>query len=198
MNRFKRPLFILIIILSSSLYISIAIATETPEELIKDIFDRAGKENLLNNQSSKEIVDSHVNFKEMCKDILADEIHKRTPEEIAWFEVTIKDILTYSVYPSAPEFLNKVTFSFKPTKFLEDKAMITSTVSKKGESTQVDYVLKKNGNDWKVIDIAIDEESWVKTINEQVKKTILKKGWRGLKDMLIKRLNELKNPKKAS
>jgi hypothetical protein len=48
-----------------------------------------------------------------------------------------------------------------------------------------------------VVDVAIDEESWVKTINEKVQKTLKEKGWPGLKDLLNKRLNELKANKKS-
>lgn len=173
-----------------------AFAALTPEELIKDIFVKVGKENLLLNNKSKQEVELHIDFSEMSKVILAQEISKQSAVEVKWFETTIKEIITRSVYPSAPKFLENVKITYKTTKKNTDDAKVFSSVNKKGESTDVDYVLKKIGNDWKVVDVSIDDESWVKTINEKVQKTIKEKGWGGLKSLLAKRLNELKSNKK--
>jgi ABC-type transporter MlaC component len=172
-------------------------ATINPEELIKDIFLKVGKENLLLNTKNKEEVELHVDFSEMTKVILAGELSKRSAQDVKWFELTIKEIITRSVYPSAPKFLENVKITYKKTKLTGDDAKVFSSVSKKGESTDVDYVLKKIGSEWRVVDVSIDEESWVKTINEKVQKTLKEKGWSGLKDLLTKRLNELKSNKKA-
>ncbi len=183
-------LFLGIILLNS------AQAGIAPEDLIKDIFVKVGKENLLLNKKTKEEVELHVDFSEMTKVILGQEAPKRSASDIKWFETTIKEIITRSVYPSAPKFLENVKISYKKTKLNPEDAKVFSSVNKKGESTDVDYVLKKTGADWKVVDVSIDDESWVQTINEKVQKTIKEKGWGGLKDLLTKRLNELKTNKK--
>ena len=79
-------------------------AALTPEDLIKDIFARVGKENLLLNSKTKDEVELHVDFGEMTKVILGQEGAKRSASDIKWFETTIKEIITRSVYPSAPKF----------------------------------------------------------------------------------------------
>lgn len=183
-------LFLGIILLNS------AQAGIAPEDLIKDIFVKVGKENLLLNSKTKEEVELHVDFSEMTKVILGQEAPKRSVSDIKWFESTIKEIITRSVYPSAPKFLENVKITYKKTKLNPEDAKVFSSVNKKGESTDVDYVLKKTGADWKVVDVSIDDESWVQTINEKVQKTIKEKGWGGLRDLLTKRLNELKSTKK--
>jgi len=172
-------------------------AAGNPEELIKDIFQKTGQENLLLNAKLKEEVESHIDFSEMSKTILAAEYSKHSSGDLKWFENTLKEIITRSVYPSAPKFLENVKITYKKTKTNEVDAKVSSSVSKKGESTDVDYLLKKINNEWKVVDVSIDEESWVKTINEKVQKTIREKGWNGLKDLLNKRLIELKKNKKS-
>ena len=187
-----------LLFLTLCLIISNVKAETTPEELIKDIFAKAAKENLLINKEARATVENHIDFSEMSKTILASEYTKRTPAEIKWFESTIKEIITRSVYPSAPKFLENVKITYKKTQVTESSAKVASSVSKKGEATDVDYVLKKVNNEWKVVDVAIDEESWVKTINEKVQKTIKEKGWPALKDLLNKRLNELKSNKKPT
>ena len=177
--------------------INSAFAAVTPEDLIKDIFIKVGKENLLLNLKTKEEVELHVDFNEMSKVILGKEVGKQSAAELKWFETTIKEIITRSVYPSAPKFLENVKITYKKTKLNTDDAKVFSSVSKKGEATDVDYLLKKIGTEWKVIDVSIDEESWVKTINEKVQKTLKEKGWSGLNDLLNKRLTELKSNKKT-
>jgi phospholipid transport system substrate-binding protein len=177
--------------------LSAHVCAATPEDLIKEIFSKTGKENLLLNTKIKNEVEAHIDFKEMARAVLAEEYSKHSAGDIKWFESTLKEIITRSVYPSAPKFLENVKITYKKTKASETDAKVSSSVSKKGESTDVDYLLKKVGSDWKVVDVAIDEESWVKTINEKVQKTIKEKGWAGLKDLLNKRLTELKSNKKS-
>ncbi len=172
-------------------------AATTPEELIKDIFQKTGKENLLLNKKLQDEVESHIDFSEMAKSILAQEYSKHQGSDLKWFELTLKEIISRSVYPSAPKFLENVKITYKKSKITDTDAKVSSSVSKKGESTDVDYLLKKFNGEWKVVDVAIDEESWVKTINEKVQKTIKEKGWSGLRDLLNKRLTELKSNKKS-
>ena len=73
----------------------------------------------------------------------------------------------------------------------ENKATVPSTVSKRGEKTDVSYSLIKVGSSWKIIDLSIDEESWVKTINEKMSKTLKEKGWSGVKELLNNRVKAL-------
>ena len=194
----SRKVLLLLALVLNLVNHSLRAETLSPEELIKDIFQKTGKENLLQNSKLKSEVESHIDFAEMSKAILAEEYAKQSTGDIKWFETTLKEIITRSVYPSAPKFLENVKITYKKTKSTESDARVSSSVSKKGESTDVDYVLKKINNEWKVVDVAIDEESWVKTINEKVQKTLKEKGWKGLKDLLTKRLNELKNNKKKT
>ena len=193
----KKKFFLLSLLALNLINFNLQAATLGPEELIKDIFSKTGKENLLLNTKVKEEVEAHIDFQEMSKSVLADEYTKRSPSDIKWFVSTLKEIITRSVYPSAPKFLENVKITYKKTKATEKDAKVSSSVSKKGESTDVDYVLKKVDNEWRIVDVSIDEESWVKTINEKVQKTIKEKGWAGLKDLLNKRLTELKSNKKS-
>ena len=171
--------------------------TSTPEELIQSIFLKTGQENLLLNHKLKNEVESHIDFQEMSKSILSQEYTKHSLSELKWFEMTLKDIITRSVYPSAPKFLENVKITYKKSKITDTDSKVLSSVSKKGESTDVDYILKKINNEWKIVDVSIDDESWVKTISDKVQRTIKEKGWNGLKDLLNKRLTELKTNKKS-
>ena len=52
-------------------------------------------------------------------------------------------------------------------------------------------IVIKVGSSWKIIDLSIDEESWVKTINERMSKTLKEKGWTGVKELLNNRIKAL-------
>ncbi len=171
--------------------------TEAPEALIQKIFILAQKENVMNNLEVKRELDSHFDFQKMSLKILGDEAQKRSAADLKWFEESIKEIITKTVYPKAPEFLKGVKITYKNTLIDEGKATVPSVVAKKGEKTDVNYSLIKSGQSWKVIDIAIDDESWVKTINEKMTKTLKEKGWVGVKDMINKRVKALNTKKKA-
>jgi ABC-type transporter MlaC component len=163
----------------------------TPENLIQKIFVLAQVENSINNPVAKNELDAQFDFHQMSLSILGEEVKKRSPDELKWFEVSIKEIITKTVYPKAPNFLKGVKITYKNTLIDENKATVPSVVSKKGEKTDVSYSLVKFGNSWKVVDVSIDDESWVKTINDKMKKTLKEKGWPGVKTLLNKKIKEL-------
>lgn len=171
--------------------------SKSPEALIQNIFAIAQKENPLKNKTIKNELDSQFDFKQMSLSILGEEAKKRSVTELKWFEESIKEIITKTVYPKAPEFLKGVKITYKSTLIDEEKATVPSVVSKRGEKTDVNYTLSKNPQGWKVIDVSIDDESWVKTINEKLQKTLKEKGWAGVKDLLNKRIKTLNQTKKS-
>jgi ABC-type transporter MlaC component len=168
----------------------------TPEVQIQNIFTLAQKENPLKNLKTKALLDSQFDFHQMSLTILGEEVKKRNAADLKWFEDSIKEIITKTVYPKAPDFLQGVKITYKTTLIDGDKATVPSVVSKKGEKTDVSYTLTKTSDSWKVVDVSIDGDSWVKTINDKMSKTLKEKGWPGVKDMLNKRVAALKAGKK--
>jgi ABC-type transporter MlaC component len=162
-----------------------------PQTLIQNIFSLAQKENPLNNPKIKTELDAGFDFRQMSLNILGDEANKRSATDLKWFEDSIKEIITKTVYPKAPEFLRGVKITYRDTLIDNNKATVPSTVAKKGEKTDVSYTLIKSGTSWKVIDVSIDEESWVKTINDKIKKSLKEKGWNGVKELLNNRVKAL-------
>jgi len=132
------------------------------------------------------------NFEVMSQDILGKDYLKYGKKEFNWFHTTIKGIITKTVYPKAPKFLKQVTVEYQNIEKVEKSAVVFSIVKSKGEETEVNYNLKFINNDWMVTNITIDDESWVENISEKVQNVIKKKKWKGLKNLLTKKLNELK------
>lgn len=171
---------------------SVALADEVkPQTLIENLFSTAKKDNTLSDPKLKNELDAGFDFRQMSLSILGDEAAKRSAADLKWFETSIKEIITKTVYPKAPEFLRGVKITYRDTLIDDNKAIVPSTVSKKGEKTDVSYTMIKSGTTWKVIDVAIDEESWVKTINDKIKKSLKEKGWAGVKDLINNRVKAL-------
>lgn len=195
LNLFRVVLLSVILIVKTN---HAAFAAENPENVIKQIFELAKEENLGTKTDVKNKLETLIDFDQMALNILGNEATKRNATQVKWFQKSIKEIITKSVYPEAPAFLNGVKITYRTTILDGNKATVPSVVSKKGEKTDVGYKLVLANDSWKVIDISIDDESWTKTISQSVQKTLNEKGWAGLESLLNKKLVSLntKNPKK--
>lgn len=184
--------FLVLLLLGVTGFVKAQSKEDSPENLIKNIFNLAQKENPLKNDTNKKELDSYFDFHQMSLAILGDEVKKRSSQDLVWFENSIKEIITKTVYPKAPDFLTGVKITYQTTLTIDEtKAVVPSIVSKKGEKTEVSYTLtKKNGN-WKVVDVSLDEESWVRTISDKMKKSLKEKGWSGVKELLNTRIKNL-------
>ena len=163
-----------------------------PVDIVKEIFHLAQDGQIKENKDYQLKIEKMFNFEAMSQDILGKDYLKYGKKEFNWFHTTIKGIITKTVYPKAPNFLKQVTVEYENIEKVGKSAIVFSIVKSKGEETEVNYNLKFIDNDWKVINITIDDESWVENISEKVQNVIKKKKWKGLKSLLTKKLNELK------
>ena len=170
--------------------------TLAPQLVVEDIFSRASAPEISSDAKKQEEVNSLVDFDQLAKAALGKEFKKASKADFEWFRDTLKEIIGRTVYPKAPEFLKDVKITYKEVATKGDSAKVNSTVQNKADLTDVDYKLtQEKGGSWKVTDVAIAGQSWVESIRDQVNQVIRKKGWKGLKDSMNRRLNELKTGK---
>jgi ABC-type transporter MlaC component len=166
-------------------------AVSSPKQVVETIFTKASQQEIANNTKLQSEVNQLVSFPLMAKAVLGK--HKIPAGEQAWFESTLTEIITRTVYPAAPDFLKNVRIEYKEVDTKGKQAVVKSTVRNKADLTDVNYdLIEMPDRSWQVVDIAIDGESWVKSIRAQVDTTIKQKKWKGLKDLLTQRLNKLK------
>ena len=180
------------------LSLSVYAAPATPQAVVEDIFSRAGQPEIASDSAKQAEVNGMVDFDALARAALGAEAKNVPAKEFAWFRDTLKEIIARTVYPKAPDFLQGVKISYDTTKEKGAKATVTSSVQNKADLTDVQYQLQKSGESWKVVDVSISGLSWVESINDQVRDVIKKKKWKGLKDAMNKRLNELRNGKSAA
>jgi phospholipid transport system substrate-binding protein len=67
-----------------------------------------------------------------------------------------------------------------------DSVRVPTEVIIKGEPTRIDYVMRRSGNDWRIVDIVVDDVSTVENYRSSFGRIIKKEGMNGL----IARLNK--------
>jgi len=168
-------------------------ALSEPKEVVQEIFAQAGVPEAATDASKQNEISSHVDFDTLAKSALGKEFKKVSAGDYKWFRDTLKEIITRTVYPKAPEFLKDVKIVYNEVSTKAEKSKVKSTVQNKADLTDVDYQLGKNpAGTWKVIDVSISGQSWVESIREQVSQVIRKKKWKGLREAMSRRLNEIK------
>lgn len=169
-------------------------ASAGPVEIVESIFERAKKIDFGKNIKDQEFVTTQFDYSLMSKKILAEQAKTISPADFKWFAEEIREIVGRTVYPKAADFLKEV----KLTHELEGSSKVITIVKKRGEESEIVITFSKEVKDWKIVDISIDDESWIENIREQVQKTIKDKKWEGLKDSLEKKLQELKSGDKVT
>lgn len=172
-----------------------ASAAVEPRQVVEEIFTKASAPSVVSDRSLQEEINGKVNFTAMSKAVLGKESQKLPAAEFSWFDQTLKEIITRTVYPAAPSFLQDVKISYKDVDMKGAQAVVQSSVRNKADMTDVNYTLAKVNDGWQVVDISIDGESWVQSIREQVQATLKKQKWAGLKEKLNQRLLTLKSGK---
>jgi len=187
---------IFVLLMSVFLAVPLFAQEKDPKAVVEEIFKGAGQEAVAVDENLQAEVSKHVDFDAMTRDAVAKT--KVPAGELTWFQTTLKEIITRTVFPEAPGFLKNVSITYKAVEINGDNATVHSIVKRKAELTDVSYKFKKHSqSSWRVVDISIDGESWVGNIRDQVNTTLKKKSWKGLKESLNKRLTKLRQVKKA-
>lgn len=186
-----------LLIIFGSLSFHFCWAQESPRAIVEKIFSQVKtKEFQTNNKAQKEITDM-FDYLLMTQKILGpSELKKHPATEVEWVSNHIKQIVSLTVYPKSHDFLKDVSLKHQALTNKKNKASILTIIKKRGEETEVETVFQQSGSTWKIIDISIDDESWVDNIQQQVKDTLAKKNWIGLKKSLSERLEKLQKEDK--
>jgi ABC-type transporter MlaC component len=163
-----------------------------PQQVVEAIFAKASMPEIAVNPTTQGEVNALVDFAALSRSALGRQTKGLSSADIAWFQKTLQEIITKTVYPKAPDFLKGVSISYESTQLRGKVAVVKSSVQNKADLTDVHYRLaqQKDGS-WRVVDVSIAGLSWVDSIGDQVRETIRQRKWAGLKAAMEKRLAEL-------
>lgn len=167
-------------------------AVTPPKDVVQDIFTRAGSPEIATDNAKQAEVNNLVNFDALATAALGKQAKSVPAKERQWFRDTLREIITRTVYPKAPDFLKEVKITYDTVQEKGSSATVNSSVQNKADLTEVQYRMEKSPDGWKVVDVSISGLSWVESIQDQVRDVLKKKQWKGLKDAMNKKLEELK------
>jgi ABC-type transporter MlaC component len=162
-------------------------------DVVKNIFKWAKNQNISKNKNIQKNVNELIAFEYISKKVLGKHYLKKTKSERNWFKNTLKKMMAQSLYPKASGYLDKVKIKYKKTiETNKNLSVVRSVIIYRGEETEVNYKLVVKNKKWKLIDILIDDDSWVDDIQEQVQDTLELEGWKSFKNRLNKKINNTK------
>ena len=171
---------------------SMALANPGPRPAVENIFELAKSSDLATNEQAQRSINNFIDFTTITLNVLGKHVASVPKKDLVWVTNTLQEIIGLTVYPKAAEFLKDVTIKFGEEKIIANQATVYSTIKKKADTTEVNFTLKKIKDEWKVIDITLDDESWVLNIKTQVNDIIKKEKWDGVKKRLNNKLSKLK------
>lgn len=173
--------------------LNVIAAPVEPKAVVQEIFTQASAPEVATSADKQGEINAKVDFDTLANNALGKNAKSVPAPERAWFKNTLQEIISRTVYPKAPEFLSGVKINYEKVEEKNGKATVASTVQNKADVTDVSYKLQKGAEgEWKVVDVAISGLSWVDSIRDQVSSTIRTKKWKGLKELMNKRLADLK------
>ncbi len=162
----------------------------TPLETIKEknsFLEEAAKNN--SNEMAEKIIEEMIDFDEMAKNVLGKNSSKFTSLQRGRFFKLFKELLKRSSIKKISSYhADRIDFLREEEK--NGKAFVYTAVYKGKEKMDVVYVMKKKEEEWKVVDIIIDQTSITKNFNSQYTNIINKEGVEALLKRMEKKLKE--------
>ena len=164
----------------------IRVAVTQALQILKEPEMRSNHERKALDTRLEKIIDPVFDFREMAKRSLGIHWRDLTPGEQQEFVPLFKDFLS-SVYLGRIGFYNGEKVVFTGDTVGDNYAEIdTRVVAKNGDQFPVVYMMKRNGGDWKIYDVVVDNVSIDNNYRSQFDRVISTSSYQEL----VKRLKE--------
>jgi phospholipid transport system substrate-binding protein len=166
---------------------------ETVEGVIHVLDHRTDKSRIseVDRQAILKIAMDHFDFTAMARQSVGAPWNDATPDQQAHFTKLFRDMLVYS-YADRLNSYHGQKITYEPAEFRRNRARVKTMIVDTDKQTPVDYVLLKDGDDWRVYDIRIEGVSLIATFRTDFQNEIDSKGFDGLLKSMAKKVEELK------
>lgn len=138
----------------------------------------------------RKIIDGKFNYTEMGRRSLAKNWNVRSLEERLEFVGLFSKLLENS-YASKIESYRDEEIVYRDEIVKGDYAMVKTQIIRADDKINVDYKLKKSGNEWLIYDFIIEGVSMIRNYRAQFSKIIRKESYKGLLEKLTVKIAEL-------
>ena len=135
-----------------------------------------------------------LDLQEVSQKALGKYWKKRTLKERKGFIDLLSQMLVKEAFPNAGKFFSNLKLVYGHTEIKNSKARVPLTVihNEEGE-IGINFHLRKNHNQWQVVDVDLDEISMRSNLRSQVYKIIAKNNYQELVRRMQKKLKETKS-----
>jgi phospholipid transport system substrate-binding protein len=98
------------------------------------------------------------------------------------FDARLRQAITQEI-----DFFNSSKIDYQPERPVGDATEVPTQMTAKGDTTEVDYRLRKEASGWRIVDIVVDGVSTTENYRSSFGKVIAKEGWDGLIGRLEKK-----------
>lgn len=135
-----------------------------------------------------ELINQTINFKEMGKLALGDELYEFTDEQKEEFYSLFASMIRENSIKNLD--IYKADIRYEEVRTDSDNNLIVQTVSSLDNvSTPVYYTFVKHNSDWVIADFAIDNASTARSYQRSFSRILAKRGVEGLLKVLRKKVN---------
>lgn len=177
--------------------------TVAPDALVKntanEVLEIVKKDKDIQNGDMKKIVAlteekilPHFNFERMSQQVLGRNWPKASQEQKDKFVAEFRTLLVRTYASALAKYRNQ-TIDYKPMRAQpgDSKVTVKTLIQQSGaQPVKVDYSLEKKGEDWKVVDVTIEDVSIVTNYRGQFDETVKRDGM----DSLIQKLVDKNRP----
>ncbi len=202
MTRLNKTIF-LMAFLALTLLTGPAFASKnSPQQCVEELLgtiqkikggDKLSDEQKKANSARSEKALNYLNISEISQKTLGKYWAKITDEEKKRFSKLLGELFIYVAFPNSGKFFVDLDLVFAESEIEKTKAFVPMTVAHKNEGEiEIDFFLKQNSDDWKVVDVHMDGVSMRNNLRSQFYKIMAKKNFAELVSRMEKKLNEAK------
>ena len=145
------------------------------------------------NQKHSNIALGILKVPEISRKALGKYWSKHSVEEQKIFEELLADLFVNVAFPSSAKFFRKLDLTYGKSKSKKKMMVVPLTVvhEKEGE-VDIDFRMRKSGDDWLVVDVILDGVSMRNNLRSQFYKILKKNDFNELVRRMKKKLKEIK------
>lgn len=156
----------------------------TIEEIIKINEKLPGEDKQKERRAKlREVIEPRFDFKEMAKRSLGPQWNQCTEQERSEFTDVFSELLART-YLSRIEYARANMVKFDGQNVKEDKAVVKTMVTHKGDTFPIDYKLLQREGQWKVYDVVVENIGLVANYRNEFAGIIRKEKFAGLMERL--------------
>jgi len=202
MNKNNKTIF-LAVILAVIFFTSPVFADKrSPQASVKELLATIQKiksgdkltadEKKANSERSKKAL-NYLNITAISQKTLGKHWAKLSDEDKSRFSKLLGELFIHVAFPNSGKFFTDLNLVFAESEIEKAKAFVPMSVTHKNEGEiEIDFYLKQNSDDWKVVDVHMDGVSMRNNLRSQFYRIIAKENFEKLVRRMEKKLKEAK------